>query len=144
MGYENSGRRPNPNVLRVLKGEKNKNRYNPDEPQPPKTAVEKPERLSAEASRVWDEVAPILLAMGTLTVADVPTFAVYCEIQASFEINCSLKGSEGFSATREITLANGLRPYIEYFGMTPGGRARIRVTKPTTEEAPSKWAGALK
>src|SRR6185436_12441865 len=106
MGYENSGRRPNPNALRVLKGEKNKSRYNPDEPQPPKKAVEQPSTLSAEAAGVWAVVAPICVAMGTLTAADVPTFAVYCEIQASFTANAQLKGSKDFSATRELTLAN--------------------------------------
>ena len=37
----------------------------------------------------------------------------------------------------ESDTATKLRPFYDYFGMTPTGRARIHVPK---SEAPSKWA----
>jgi len=43
----------------------------------------------------------------------------------------------------ERETAQALRPYYEYFGLTPASRARITV--PKKDEAPvSKWAGQLK
>src|SRR5688500_11226855 len=82
MGYENSGRRPQPTKLKILRGNPSKTRLNENEPVPPSGEVVKPARLSAGASTVWDELAPICLAMGTLTTADVTVFGQLCEGQA--------------------------------------------------------------
>jgi len=70
MGNHNSGRRPTPTALKILRGNPGKRPLNQDEPQPPKGPVVKPE-LSAGADRVWDALAPVCEAMGTLTAADV-------------------------------------------------------------------------
>jgi hypothetical protein len=55
-----------------------------------------------------------------------------------------VKGTPEFNVRLERELANTMRPYYEYFGMTPSSRARISVPKKTEEEPQSKWAGALK
>ena len=104
--------------------------------------------------------------MGTLTVADVPAFARMCELQATAEAASAHKAEPGFSLFLFTTVVDGagnmhpqvkvhpaiklegetavkLRPYYDYFGMTPSGRARLRVPK-KAEEPPSKWAGALR
>jgi len=103
-----------------------------------------PEGLSAAGRVVWGEIAPVCLYMGTLTAADTRPFWTMCEMQATWEQNCRLKGTDGFDVRLERELANGMRPYYEYFGMTPSSRARISVPKKTEEEPQSKWAGALK
>jgi P27 family predicted phage terminase small subunit len=161
MGYENSGRRPQPTALKVLRGNPSKTRLNELEPTPPEGAVVCPESLSEAAKVVWLELAPICLHMGTLTSADVRPFARLCELEATAQEASSQKNAPGFAmftvsddyngapkvgvhaaikVERETSLA--LKSYYEYFGMTASSRARIQVKKP---EAPvSKWAGALK
>jgi phage terminase small subunit len=113
----------------------------------------KPGTLSVAAGVVWEELAPICLHMGTLTSADVPTFSKLCELEATFRDVARQKDAEGFAIFAvtgvhaaikvERETATALRPYYDYFGMTPSSRARIRVRE--KDEAPqSKWAGALK
>jgi hypothetical protein len=144
-GNENSGRRPNPTSLTVLRGNPSKKRLNENEPVPPPGEIQKPAELSAAGEQVWDELAPICLAMGTLTTADVRPFTTMCELQATFTAAARGKGSAAFDAKLERETANALRPYYALFGLEPVSRARIQVPK-TGQPAPpaSKWAGALK
>jgi len=160
MGNHNSGRRPTPTALKILRGNPGKRPLNQDEPQPPKGPVVKPE-LSAGADRVWDALAPVCEAMGTLTAADVRVFATLCELQATFIAAVKEKNAEGFSPFLVTTMvdsagnehmnvkehpaiklerntAAAMRPYYEKFGLEPVGRARIHVKKP--EEPVNKWA----
>ena len=162
MGYENSGRRPKPTALKVLQGNPGKRPLNAAEPQPPAGAIEKPVGLSAGAGLIWDELAPICVTMGTLTTADLRPFGKLCELEATAVQASSQKDAPGFGmftlsedyngaakvgvhaaikVERETAVA--LRPYYDYFGMTPSSRARIQVPK-KAEEPASKWAGALK
>jgi P27 family predicted phage terminase small subunit len=163
MGNRNSGRKPTPTALKLLQGVTRKDRLNPNEPQPTGDVV-KPKGLSRSAAIVWDDIAPICLAMKTLTVADVPAFASLCELQATFNAAAEEKSRDGFSPFLHTTMvdsagnehqnvkehpairlerntAAALRPYYDYFGMTPSGRAKIHV--PKAEQPASKWAGAL-
>lgn len=144
MGYENSGRRPQPTALTVLRGNPSKKKLNKNEPVPPSGAVVKPADLSAAAVKVWDELAPICLAMGTLTPADVRAFATLCELQATFTAAAGLKGGPAFDARLERDTATALRPWVALFGLEPVSRARIQVPKKKPDEPVSKWAGALK
>jgi P27 family predicted phage terminase small subunit len=133
-----------------------------NEPEVPPDAVVKPEGLSPGASRVWDRVAPVCLYMRTLTAADVESFSRYCEIQATADASAAEKDRPGFSMFLHTTMVDSagnehqqvkihpaikieletsvkLRPFFEYFGLCPSGRARLHVPK---AEAPvSKWAG---
>ena len=141
MGYENSGRRPSPAELKLLRGNPSKTRVVPDL-QAPEGEVVKPSWLSEGASTVWDETAPVCLEMRTLTAGDVRPFAAFCELYAMFIENVRLKGTAAWSGTRELSVANALRPYFEYFGMTMYARARLAMPKAKEEPAP-KWAGQL-
>jgi len=162
MGYENSGRRPQPTALKMLRGNPSKAKVNPNEPKPPQGAVEKPQGLSKWAETVWDELAPICLAMGTLTVADVRPFATLCELQATLLDASKQKDADGFAAFTlsedyngapvvkihaavklERETATALRPYYALFGLEPVSRARIHVGKEAKEPV-SKWAGVIK
>ena len=147
MGNQNSGRRPQPTTLTVLRGNPSRKKLNEHEPVPPPGEVSKPIGLSAGANVVWDELAPICLAMGTLSVADVRVFATLCELQAVFQAASADKDLaepthlDGV-LKRQRETANVLRPYYALFGLEPVSRARISVPK---KDAPvSKWAGALK
>lgn len=47
------------------------------------------------AAELWEEYAPKLIAMGTLTVVDVPNFAMWCVLTAQFEeVKAAMKASD--------------------------------------------------
>jgi hypothetical protein len=131
MGNHNSGRRPRPTALKLLKGEKNKDRINLDEPKPPQASVKKPQ-MAPDSGVVWDRVAPIALAMGTLTAADVDAFKAFCQLQAALDL------ATGADLMR---LAQTIRPYYGMFGLEPSGRSRIKI--PKADKPESKWAGLV-
>ena len=151
MGNRNSGPRPAPTALKLLRGSR-KDRLNPREPTPPPGPVEMPATLSPPAQPIWARLAPICLAMGTLTTADLGAFATLCELQATLEMACAQKARPTFrplvknrahpALKLERETAGALRPYFEKFGLDPIGRARI-VLPPAPEAPPSKWAGVL-
>jgi hypothetical protein len=98
--------------------------------------------------------------MGTLTPADLRPFATLCELQATLVQASAQKDAVGFApftlsedyngapkvgthaALRlERETATTVRPYYEYFGLTPASRARISVPKKSDAAPESKWAG---
>jgi phage terminase small subunit len=143
MGYENSGRRPQPTALKMLRGNPGKRRPNTHEPAPPPGAVVQPEGLSASAAAIWDELAPICLHMGTLTPADLRPFRTLCELQASLERASALKtvGEWETAMKLERDFAGLIRPYYALFGLEPVSRARITV--PKADDAGNKWDGVI-
>ena len=166
MGNKNSGPRRRPNVVQLLRGVTRKDRLNPREPTPPPGEAEKPTGMSAGASGAWDRLAPLALAMQTLTKADVPAFTTLCELQATMEAASAAKLEPDFRVVSimyamdregkayvtgekihpaiklEGETAQKIRPYYDYFGLTPTGRARLQVGQ-ARDVAPSKWEGAL-
>jgi P27 family predicted phage terminase small subunit len=164
MGFLNSGRRKQPAALKALRGNPSKTRILDREPKPHGEVV-KPAELSHGAGMVWDRLAPVCLDMGTLTAADVTAFAKLCELEATAEAASAQKDRPGFSVFLHTTMVDSagnehqqvkihpaiklegetsvkLRPYLDYFGMTPSSRSRIQVSQP--DEPTSKWAGVLK
>ena len=104
-GNSNSGSRPRRNYSIVV----------PDLP------IRAPENLSAPALAAWEVLAPIARAIGTLTAADVPAFAVLCQLQATF--------SAAVSATPQKTedlrkLSAELARYFSMFKMQPSSTGR--------------------
>jgi phage terminase small subunit len=146
MGFENSGRRPKSTALRMLQGNPGKRGINPDEPKP-HGAVMKPVGLSEGADRVWEELAPICLGMGTLTAADVKPFAMLCELEASVNLSRQWKQHRHKKTMQaglqlEQKLASLIRPYYALFGLEPVSRSRIHVAK-SAEKTADKWAAKL-
>src|SRR5688572_10089443 len=107
-GNQNSGRRPQPTALKVLRGNPSKTKLNDAEPKPPQGEVRRPE-MGPDAAIVWDRVAPICLHMGTLTAADVEAFKVYCGLQAAMDV-CT-------DVNQMIKLAEALRKCYSQFGL---------------------------
>lgn len=148
MGYENSGRRPQPTALKVLRGNPGKRKLNAAEPKPPEGVVTRPEGLSAGAVVAWEELAPICLAMGTLTTADVRVFATVCELQATLTAASASKDNiadpvaSAGAVKLERDTAVVLRPYYALFGLEPVSRARVKMPQ-KADEPRSKWAGVL-
>ena len=142
-GNANSGRRPTPTALKVLRGTVRRDRLNPHEPKPPAGPVVKPSKLTRQAAQVWDRLEPLCLSMKTLTAADAAAFAVLCELVSMFEqVTTESPAAADIEAHRRAVreIAGALRPYLALFGLEPTSRARIRVPP---EKPPSKWAGLL-
>jgi phage terminase small subunit len=163
MGNRNSGRRPQPTALKVLRGNPGKRPLNADEPTPPPGDVEKPTTLSTPAAAVWDRLAPIAIAMRTLTRADVTAFAMCCELQATLEWAAGRKDAPprakgerpavwvrrcharlAAAIKIEKDFAPIIRPYYALFGLEPVSRAKIQVPKTADAPIASKWTGILK
>lgn len=143
-GNANSGRRPQPSALKVLRGNPGKRAINTNEPTPPDGPVERPTALLSRPARlVWDRLAPICIAMRTLTAADVDAFSTLCELRATFLAVAKQKRAvvNERDVKLERELATAMRPYYEKFGLEPSGRARLRL--PAQEPPKSKWAGIL-
>src|SRR5512132_3034580 len=138
MGNQNSGRRPQPTALKVLRGNPGKRKPSEFEPVPMAGEVVKPEGLSRGASAVWDELAPVAIVMGTLTLADVRSFRTLCELEDTFSANTATKGTAVFDVRLERETAAALRPYYGMFGLEPASRTRIMVPKKKAEEPVSK------
>ena len=147
MGVENSGRRPQPTALKVLRGNPGKRKLPAAEPEPPAGEVVAPDGLSVGALAMWAELSPAALAMRTLTTADVRVFCTLCELQATLLMASSRKSDpDTEQATAAIKLerdtAIALRPYYALFGLEPVSRARLGSTQ-EPEKPKSKWAGVL-
>lgn len=82
-----AGRPPKPTQLKILEGTFRPDRARPDEPQPPAGEIVKPAFLKKRASELWDEYAPLLEKMGTLTCVDPHVLAEWCQLTAKMERN---------------------------------------------------------
>jgi phage terminase small subunit len=130
MGNKNSGRRPSPTALKLLRGNPGKRELNQREPQPPSDAVVKPDYLTPISARIWDEMAPDCIAMGTLTRPDIEAFAKMCELEASARFWSQGKELPGWKNQREERdAAAALKAFYIEFGKTPSSRSRIKVPK---------------
>jgi hypothetical protein len=144
-GNSNSGRRPEPTALTLLRGNPSKKRLNAQEPTPPPGEVLKPVGLTPGADQAWERLAPVCLEMGTLTRADVAAFIMLCELEGTIALAREWKAkprkrAEGLKLEKE--LAPIVRPYYALFGLDPVSRARIQVPKKSASPV-SKWAGIL-
>ena len=153
-GNRNSGRRPKPTALKVLKGVR-RDRINQNEPKAQPGEPARPEALSPGAAAVWDRLAPLCLGQGTLSLSDGDAFATLCELVATRDLASREKSAPAFQVLvgdnkpqehpvlrLERATANALRPYFEKFGLDPQGRARLTVG-PSADQGKSKWAGLI-
>lgn len=82
------GPAPKPTAIKVAAGNPGKRTLNDDEPIPPQGEIAPPDWIGDRARVVWAQVAPVLVAMRTLTTADLLPFARYCEAFARWlELN---------------------------------------------------------
>jgi hypothetical protein len=107
--------------------DKNPNRKRGSEPTPPDGEPDKPKLLKGremrDASRIWDQYAPICKGMGTLGRGDEGEFATWCVLQAEFEKDpvgfteiASRVGQKAAAATRFGIAGAGSRAKIGAIG----------------------------
>jgi P27 family predicted phage terminase small subunit len=130
---------PRPTHLKALEGCR-EDRLNRDEPVPSDGLVMPPLGMPDEAMKIWNRLAPDLIAKKVLTSWDVDEFANGCRIQAL--LNDALDVAEDSPlvspgsnnnlvlnpAIRAVsTLEASLRSIWSRFGLTPGDRAQLKV-----------------
>jgi P27 family predicted phage terminase small subunit len=143
------GRRPTPASVKKLAGNPGKRKIRPDLPAPAGSPP-MPKRLLVEPLAVekWNEFVPLLLEIGTLTLADGEALATLCEVYAASQA-CLLE----LRATGPVmrTDLGGVKPnpagplyrglvslqasLMGEFGLTPTSRTRLgaKQEKPTDE-----------
>lgn len=81
----NAGRKPDPTVIRILKGNPSKRPINKDEPKPKKGSVSVPKHLDKKAKANFRRIKKIVDDMGILTVADRDLVKRYAYLDARFD-----------------------------------------------------------
>jgi P27 family predicted phage terminase small subunit len=97
------GRPSKPTHLKLLEGTR-EDRINRNEPLPESTTIEPPVKLSADARRFWDELAPDMKAKNVLTDWDLPILAQLCDALALYWTYRGL--------LEEYRDPDGLGPYV--------------------------------
>ena len=149
------GPAPKPTNMRILEGNPSRRPLNNDEPQP-ENGAHKPGYLSDEASTIWDEVAPVIEAVGLLTKADADMFAAWCDATANYRLatveiqryRVSREGQDAVFAEKEIkALISSQRNFADLmvkfgtrFGLSSSDRSGLKVEKPKER---SKWEGKI-
>jgi P27 family predicted phage terminase small subunit len=144
-----------PTKLKILRGNPGDRPILPEpEPQTFNSIPPPPDYLDAEAAAEWRKLAPELVRIGLLTLADVTAFGSYCQvvgrwIKAERELNSqSLTIPAGDGTSTKVnplvhvasTAQRDLIAAAAQFGMTPAGRARLNagITRP-----PKKFSGLV-
>lgn len=107
-----------PTTLKLLRGNPGRRPLPKNEPQPA-VGAQPPPWLSEVARYEWLRKAPMLEALGVLTVADEDALATYCELFAAFQNHAQ----DGNTSSR---VAGEMRQYLAKFGMTPADRSRVQ------------------
>ena len=160
-GNANSGRRPQPTHLRVLRGNPGKRPIRTDEPTPPQVTaafdVPPPELAGDDlAETEWRRVAPMLRACKLVTEAERSLLITLCqqwsrylEAQAKIrQLGMLVKTPAGlpepnpFLDIQKTAYAMCRQLWIE-LGFTPSGRAKMHAIPGDHEQEISKWDGLL-
>ena len=150
------GPAPKATNMRILEGNPSRRPFNDEEPQPDPGA-KCPYWVTTGAREIWEEIAPILEGCGVLTEADSVMFAAWCDAVANYKaVSIEIENSalslansdDPVYAEKQVKcLIASQRNFAELmvkfgtkFGLSPGDRSAIKVSKPKEE---SKWQGKL-
>jgi P27 family predicted phage terminase small subunit len=159
MGNKNSGRRPAPTRLKVLRGTLRTNRTNHDEPKTtpaPESFDQPPEELAGDAAAIaeWARVVPTLRVIGIIAAIERSALIALCQhwsryVDAHQHIRTEgmvIPGEKGpiinpYLMVADQAFKNCKTLWVE-FGLTPSSRSKISAI-PKPETVVSKWAGLL-
>jgi P27 family predicted phage terminase small subunit len=149
---------PKPTRLKILSGEKHKDRINTREPQPRAGIPSMPSWLSTEAKVEWRRIVPELKRLQLITLIDRTALAAYCQAHAELARATKLIDKDGLLLTIDMFSRNGellgqrvvpnpaiklqrdafqrVKQFIAEFGLTPSSRSRIQVPMKAEETDP--------
>lgn len=138
------GPRPEPTTLKLLRGNPGKQKLNDSEPSPDalEAMPEPPGALGEVGLKRWVEDGARLIAVGVITVLDLPAFWLYCaawdevaECESEIKAEAYYFSESGYPvphpalARRRVAL-DRIRKYQQEFGMTPSSRSAVKAVKP--------------
>lgn len=130
---------PKPTAIKILTGNPGCRPLPKHEPKGEIGEPAKPEGLSKAASQRWDELVPMLIAMGVLAVSDGDALAAYCTCAADVAALTSAITLEGGAAAvqpvKMRVLIDARRQLMQlgaHFGLSPAERARLVAQTPET------------
>jgi P27 family predicted phage terminase small subunit len=139
-GMRGGGKKMDPPALRVLKSKDGKHdaSWRKIEAAPPfqRYCPAKPDDLSPEASRHWDEITPELIRADLLTAHNVGGLVILCETWARWKIAqrqlaesdwelVTLNGHKNPLATILVETGNQYRSFATEFGLTPSSETKL-------------------
>jgi len=146
------GRRPEPTILKIAKGNPGKRSLNMSEPRPPVGEILPPDWVTGVARAKWDNLVPKLVAMGVMTVSDIDTIARYCAMHEQYlkYLDQVRRGLDVLvmrdeagrvrymqstpAATMMLKLATSMLRIEQEFGLTPSARSGIVASQAETPE----------
>lgn len=161
MGNWNSGRRPEPHAMRVLRGKVKAGARSREPKVPPVDASfdEPPREVAGDkvATDEWRRIAPMLRLCGIVSEADRAVMIAVCLMWSLYQAAQAEVRKGGM-----LSIGKGGIPYPNPYigiadkalsqcrrmwgdlGLTPGGRAKLSTTKDPARTPPtSKWQGLL-
>lgn len=156
------GPKPQPAVLKLLRGNPGKRPLDLNgEPQPEIAVPDAPHHLNKEALKEWKRITVELLELGLITRLDRAALALYCQawgqmvmleqslnadIQVALENGKDIGGAMSFSTPKgyemqrvKVQLINSLRTqvsqYLASFGLSPSSRGRVTASGNTGQQA---------
>lgn len=143
-----------PTALKLLHGERHKDRINPDEPAARPNLPELPVDATDAVREVWDDTVRELDVMSLAFAADGPALRCYCEAVALHrKVSAELDGEPLMTVgamgglVRNPLLqiqrdaAATVRAFAQEFGLTPSARSGIRAGKAGDGEEQNPFAG---
>jgi P27 family predicted phage terminase small subunit len=146
------GRRPEPTVLKIAKGNPGKRPINKAEPSPSADAIAPPDWVIGKSLEKWNELVPKLLSMGVMTNADIDTIARYCAMHEQYlkyldqvrrgldvlvmrDESGRVKYMQSTPAATMMTkLAASMLRIEQEFGLTPSARSQISAAPPKQQD----------
>ena len=158
MGNWNSGRRPQPTALKILRGNPGKRRLSPEtEPTPApldETWSAPPPELAGDrrARGEWRRLVPMLRDCGLVSQAERGALIALCQQWSTYlEARAGLR-KDGLTTSKgrpspmldiaDAALSQCHKLWHE-LGLTPSGRAKVARLPAARTPPASKWAGIL-
>jgi P27 family predicted phage terminase small subunit len=141
------GRRPEPTILKIAKGNPGKRAINHNEPKPASDGISPPDWVTGKSLDKWNELVPKLLGMGVMTNADIDTVARYCSMHEQYlkyldQVRRGLdvlvirddSGKVKYmqstpAATMMAKLAASMLRIEQEFGLTPSSRSGLSASQ---------------
>lgn len=130
-----------PTALRLLSGERNHDRFNPNEPAARPGKLTMPRGLDPAVAKVWRERLRELEAMDLAFPSDLDSWRAYCEAVVIHEKACEalvgadilVPGERGMVKNPAIQIqrdaALTLLRFATHFGLTPSARSSVMAGK---------------
>ncbi|WP_010498526.1 phage terminase small subunit P27 family [Paenibacillus elgii] len=155
------GPKTKPTELKLLQGTYRADRAPENEPKPkqPSTVPDPPSYFDATAKKEWKRLAPELIRLGLLTIADFSAFEAYClsysrlvtatkslkKAGSMFHEYTNKAGASNFVPRPEIAVVQKesivIKAFCAEFGLSPSARTRIDAPLVTGTGAEKKDGG---